>query len=97
MARRRLNDTAALTDQPWQQGVSHSVRTEKIDNGYLIHTSVCNPNTGEFRERCEFSAGPPRIMPARMDRRGRGPGDRDNTLQDAMTYLGDDRDSDGIH
>ena len=85
---RRLNDTRALAERAPNQGQSYSVSSRPIDNGYLIETHSYNGGTGESRCRTEFSPNPPRIMPARVDRR-QSP-DSPESLRDAVRYLGGD-------
>lgn len=69
---KRLNDTEALRSRPFDAGEDHSVSVRKIDNGYMVRHSSCNPNTGEYKSSEVFSAKPPRIIPARMDGRQGG-------------------------
>ena len=84
---KRLNDTRALTDQPSRYGEDHSIRTRKIDNGYVVSESSCDPATGEYRSRDQFYKDPPRIIPSRVAR-GQNP-DGGSALADTMKYLSD--------
>lgn len=83
----RLSDTAALTAQPSKYGEDYSVRTRKIDNGYLVSESSCDPATGEYRSRETFEKEAPRIIPARVERGE--PADKGGSLADTMKYLSD--------
>lgn len=84
MSRSRLNDTAALTSRPMEAGMSHSVSARKIDNGFIVSESTCNPKTGEYRSTEHFSEKAP-LAPQRMDRGS------ESSLRDAMDLLNDDR------
>jgi len=84
---KRLNDTRALTEQPSRYGEDHTVSTRKIDNGYLVRESSCDPRTGEYRSSEQFYKEPPRIIPARVAR-GQNP-DQGSGLADTMKYLAD--------
>lgn len=86
----RLNDTRALTDKPFAAGEEHSVRTEQIDNGYLIHRSSYNPNTGSYKCSKEFSRTVPNITPPKVGRGAASDGDG-NTLADTKNYLNNQR------
>lgn len=83
----RLNDTRALTDRPYAAGVEHTVRSEKIDNGYLVHRSSYNPETGEYKCSKTFYRSVPNITPPKVGRGAAGDGDG-STLSDAKAYLG---------
>jgi hypothetical protein len=83
---RRLNDTAALASKPLGAGESHSISTRKIDNGYVVTTSSCNPDTGGYSSTERFTASAPRIIPGRTARTGQSP-DGPNSLAGAMDYM----------
>lgn len=86
--KKRLNDTVALLGVPTrsEQGEHHSVSTEKIDNGYLVRQSRCDPKTGEYSSTTHFCETPPKIIPARVSRRGAA-ADSKSSLRDAMDYM----------
>lgn len=87
MAGKRLSDTASLTNSPAEAGESHHISTRKIDNGYIVNQSTCNPRTGEYRSSEAFMATPPRVIPGRV---ARGPApDSSESLREARDYLGD--------
>lgn len=90
MARKRLNDTAAIVAEPLGSEQSMSVSVRKIDNGYVTRTSHCDPRTGAYNSAETFSKNPPRIIPARVDGRQSPSPDQGNPLRDAKMYLGDD-------
>lgn len=81
---RRLNDTAALTGAGNGEA-EHSIRTRKIDNGYLVCESRCDPRTGEYSHSETFMENPPRIIPGRVARGA--PVDAGSSLDDTMRYL----------
>lgn len=87
-AKKRLNDTSALVGRPLEPGESHSICTEKIDNGYLTRVSTYNPATGENREAKKFSETPPQIE-APTGKPGNPAPDQGNPLRDTMDYLSD--------
>lgn len=87
---RRLNDTDGLTSRPFQAGQEHTVRTEKIDNGYLVKRSTYNPETGSYTCSTEFSKSVPNISPPKVNRASAGDGDG-NTLADTKNYLNNQR------
>ncbi len=87
MAKARLNDTKALTAEA-SDGASHSISTEKIDNGFLVRQSSCDPRTGEYKSTTVFQATPPRLIPGRAARQGASP-DSGNSLRQTMDYLKD--------
>lgn len=90
MAKRRLNDTAAVIAGPsYGAGESHHISTRKIDNGWLVEQSVCNERTGEYRSSCNFTPTQPRLEPGRAVRQG-GSVDGGSTLRRTMDYLRDD-------
>lgn len=89
MSKRTLNDTAAITAQPSERGYNQSVNTRKIDNGYVISQSGCDPKTGEYKYSEQFSATPPVITPGKVTV-GASP-DKGNPLSDTMKYLNNDR------
>lgn len=80
----RLNDTKSLVASNGM-GVEHSVSTRKIDNGFIVCESTCNPSTGEYRRSERFMRDPPKVVPAKVVRGGREPS---QTLADTMNYLG---------
>ncbi len=86
MAKRRLNDVAALAERPPGGEASHSMSTRKIDNGWLVESSVCDPKTGAYKSSCTFSPNPPRIIPGRVARTGVSP-DSGDSLRRTMDYL----------
>ncbi len=86
----RLNDTRALTDAPSRAGQEHHIRTEKIDNGYLVHQHVCT-DTGEFKSSTRFMDTPPRVVPGRVAGSRNGGGSDaagSRGLGDAVQYAG---------
>lgn len=88
---RRLSNTAAITERPYEAGEDHSVSVRKIENGYLTRTATCNPNTGSYRSSEVFTKTPPRITPPSMDA---GQGEEmvgSQTLGDTMRYLKEDK------
>ena len=86
---RRLNDTRALTDAPSRGGTRHSISSRKIDNGYLVEECTVT-DTGEYQERCSYSATEPKLVPGRVSgARKVGPDIAGgNGLGDAVKYLG---------
>jgi hypothetical protein len=88
MAKRRLNDTAALVTRPPGSGESHGVSVRKIDNGYMISQHSSNERTGEYSCTESYSERAPRIIPARV---AYGPApDQGNSLRGAVQSLGQD-------
>jgi len=87
MAKRRLNDTAALTAAPARYGQDYNVSSRKIENGYVVRESMCDPQTGEYRSSERFSKEQPKIVPAKVSRGGAGEGP--SALADTMKYLSD--------
>lgn len=87
---RRLNDTAPIASRPFEAGIEHTVRTEKIDNGYLIKRSSYNGETGAYKCSTEFSKSVPNISPPKIQRDAAGSGDG-NTLADTKNYLNNQR------
>lgn len=81
----RLDDTAALVANPMGSGESHSVSTRKIENGYLVCESSCNPRTGEYTSSERFSAEEPRIVKPSV--RGSSPDAGPSGLRLAMDYV----------
>jgi len=88
MGKRRLNDTRALVDRPFQAGEDHSISVRRIENGYLVRQSACNPETGEYRSSESFSSTPPRITPPKVAGR-QANGDTGGTLRSTKAYMGD--------
>lgn len=87
MARHRLNDTRALTAQPPGGNQEHSVSVRKIDDGFIVRTSTCNPETGEYKSREQYHERAPRIIAPRV---ARGPApENEGSLRDTMAYLND--------
>ena len=85
MAKQRLNDTRAVVDMSTNGGgASHSISSEKIENGWLIRQSSSDPRTGEYRCSTSFSANQPRLIPGRAVRNGMG---GNGGLKDTMDYL----------
>lgn len=84
---KRLNDTAAITGRSATSNIEHSISTRKIDNGYIVRESSCDPNTGEYKSSERFMKNAPTIVPAKVSR-GPSP-DGPNSLADAKSYLGD--------
>jgi len=84
---KRLNDTRALVDQPPRYGENHTVSTRKIDNGFLVCESSCDPKTGEYRSSEQFYKEAPRVIPPKVAR-GQNP-DAGSALADTMKYLAD--------
>lgn len=89
MAKKRLNDTAALVSVPLLQNEEHSIRVRKIDNGYIVNTTNCNPRTGEYRSQEQYTASEPRIIPGRVARQGVNADAGASPLKDTMQYLSD--------
>lgn len=87
---RRLNDTSAVAERAYAAGVEHTIRSEKIDNGYLVKRSSYNPETGEYKCSTEFSKSVPNITPPKVGRGMAGDGDG-NTLADTKNYLNNQR------
>lgn len=86
----RLNDTVAIAGRPFAAGEEHTIRSRKIDNGYITHVSTCNPETGEYKCAEVFTKEPPRITPPSMDgRQSRGTNVGSEVLADTKKYLGD--------
>lgn len=81
----RLNDTARLRSAP-ANGREHSISVEKIENGYLVCTSSCNPRTGEYTYSKEFSRSEPELEPPRLRRASGTVGE--SGLADTVRYLG---------
>lgn len=89
MARKRLNDTRALAGPlagPDCAEASHSISSEKIDNGWLVRSSSCNPETGEYKSSVRFCESQPRLMPGRVAGQGAGQKAR-SSLGDTVKYL----------
>lgn len=89
----RLNDTQGLTARPFAGGEEHSVSSRRIDNGYLVRTSTCNPETGEYKSSERFMASQPNITAPRVDGRQVGSASRagsvgDEGLAGTRSYLG---------
>lgn len=84
--KKKLNDTAAIAESPPLGDASHHISTRKIDNGWLVEESVCNPETGEYKSSTTFTPNPPRIMPGRIARQGASP-DSGSALRRTMDYL----------
>lgn len=81
---KRLNDTVALTNMGMAQGeVEHSVRSRKIDNGYVVHSSSYNSSTGECTHREEFCDAPPKIVAPKVMKSPSG----SNSMRDAVKSL----------
>lgn len=76
----RLNDTKALTKRPMEPGMSQSISVRKIQNGFLVCESSCNPTTGEYRSTEHFSPDPSGL-PQKSDKAS------ESSLQDTMDYL----------
>lgn len=87
MAKRRLNDTAAIVDSAGS-GASHSISTRQIDNGWITESYSHDPATGQCKSASVFSKHQPRIMPARVARSGSAP-DSGSSLRRTMDYLKD--------
>lgn len=89
MARKRLNDTEALARGApgLYTGEDHSVSVRRIENGFIIRQSECNPNTGHYSTREVFSERQPRITPASVKRGSVNDGSE--SLRDTMGYLKD--------
>ena len=85
---KRLNDTAAISG-PGSGGsnVNHTVRSRKIDNGYVVETTMYNVKTGQFRSSETFSQEPPRIEPPKVSS-GASP-DGPGVLSACMRYMRD--------
>ena len=75
MAKRRLNDTAAIVREPGGN-LEHSVSVRRIDNGFLVRRTTHNEGTGTYTHSEEFSKNAPRIgMPqVKKDAAGYGEG-----------------------
>lgn len=86
---RRLNDTVALTGVPRSGSVEHTIRSRKIENGYVVCESTCNPDTGEYRTTERFMKNAPTIVPAKVSR-GVSPDGQGSSLADTVRYLGKD-------
>lgn len=84
----RLNDTAAITGRPFAQGEDHSIHVRRIDNGFIVRTSTCNENTGEYKSSEMFTKNPPRITPPKVDGRQVGSNAGDESLAETKRYLG---------
>jgi len=84
----RLNDTAAIADAPSRYGEEHSIRTRKIEGGYIVTQSTCNDSTGEYRSTERFMKEPPRVTPPTVKK---GHPDGPSDLAGAMSYLRDKR------
>lgn len=93
MAKKRLNDTAAIVATPLLQNEEHSISVRKIDNGYIVRTSNCDPRTGEYRSQETFQASEPKIIPGRAARQGANADAGASPLKDTMQYLSD---NDGV-
>jgi hypothetical protein len=91
MAKKRLNDTAAIAASPPSENQEHSLHVRKISNGFVTRSSTCNPETGEYHCSEMFSKNAPRIIPAKVAGQGGGPAP--GGLADTMSYLNerDDR------
>ena len=84
MARRkRDSDTAALVGSPICEGELHEVRTEKIDNGYLVHRTSYGGDAG-YRRSTVYSAKAPRVDLERSPRGDTGarPGEASRYLRE---------------
>lgn len=81
----RLNDTRALTDRPMASGESQSISVEKIQNGFIVCESSCNPHTGEYKSTRHFTPAPPTVA-QKSDQMS------ESSLQDTMDYLNEGRD-----
>ena len=84
---KRLNDTRALTEQPARYGEDYTISTRKVENGYIVRESSCDPRTGEYKSIEQFYEQAPKIIPARVSR-GKNP-DAGSGLADTMRYLSD--------
>lgn len=83
--RRGLNSTEAISGKGYQAGEHHSISTRKIENGYVVDITSCNPGTGEYKCSEIFTKEPPNIKPPDFTgRRGKG---INNALSDTKTYL----------
>ena len=85
MARKRLSDSAALTQAP-ASGEDHSISVRAIDNGYLVRTSTYNSRTGDCRSSEKFSATPPKVVPPKVGRGEPVPAGGES-LRGAMDFL----------
>lgn len=84
----RLNDTAALVSRGPEAGIRHTISSRKIDNGYIVEQSRCNPATGEYSCTENFTREPPRIVAPRLDGRHKVvSGDGPDALKDTVGYL----------
>lgn len=81
----RLNDTRTLNARG-SNGRECSVSIEKIENGFLIRRSECNPGTGEYSCSTEFSRSEPELEAPRVRTRANAVGE--SSLGDTMRYLG---------
>ena len=86
MARKRLNDTAALTARPAQGPLAEnervSVSVRRIDNGYIVDTS--RDLDGEYSCKQEFTPEKPDL---RNVMRSDEPAQGTNSLRSATRYL----------
>lgn len=85
MAKRRLNDTAAIAATPPSGNQEHSISVRKIDNGFIARSSTCNNATGEYKSSEQFFSSAPRIIPAKVARTGES--SSGGGLADTMAYL----------
>lgn len=84
MAKKRLNDTAALTAAPVQEHQHVSISVRKIENGHLVNETRCGPG-GEYENHEYFAKDPPKIEAIV---KSRNPGTK-GSLADATSYLKD--------
>lgn len=85
MAKRRLNDTAAIAATPPSGNQEHSISVRKIDNGFIARSSTCNSATGEYKSSEQYFPSAPKIIPARVARSMDA--DSGGGLADTMAYL----------
>lgn len=84
MAKRRLNDTKALAAEA-SGGTSHSVRTEKISNGWLTHRT--SDAGGDYCCETTFSEREPKISVPRVTNPHGVTPQEGGSLRGAMGYL----------
>lgn len=86
---KRLNDTSTIAGGASASGVEHTVRSRKIDNGYVVSTSTYNCETGEYWCSERFSAKPPKISAPGVSGMARD-ATGNSSLSDTKKYLGED-------
>lgn len=87
---KRLSDTNAIAGTPYDAGEDHNISVRKIDNGFMVRQSSCDPMTGEYKSSEAYYKERPRVLAPKIFR-GASPDMGEGGLRDTMNYLNNDK------